>query len=217
MRAPVISNAAGFTYIGILFAVALAGIAMTLTAQVWRTNSQRAKEEQLLFAGGQIAQAIGRYYLQGPNGVRQFPRSLDDLLQDKRHPELRRYLRRVYVDPMTGKPDWGFVRVADGGITGVYSLSGDKPVRAAASFNGMILAGGKYSDWRFSYDSGSGAGIAPPGLAETQSASTSSVGTTQAQTPGAASGGGAVTPASGGSGRCNMVILPGNMLYCQEQ
>jgi type II secretory pathway pseudopilin PulG len=160
MRTRIAGRCGGFTYIGVLFAIALAGIALALAAQVWRTNSQRAKEAQLLFIGGQYMQAIERYHRQSSGGVRQYPKNLDDLLLDRRYPDVRRYIRQLYPDPMTGKADWILVRATDGGITGVYSRSTEKPLLMAAMVNGVVIGGGdKYSDWHFVYDASAGSAV----------------------------------------------------------
>ena len=141
----------GFTYLTVLFIVALMGIGLALTGDVWHTSMSREKEKQLLFAGNQYRLAIQRYYLSGP---RQFPRSLEDLLKDPRKLEIERYLRKIYADPITGKSEWGVVKAPDGGIMGVYSSSEDKPIKTA----GFSLAdrefegAAKYSDWRFVYN-----------------------------------------------------------------
>jgi len=98
----------GFTYIGLLIAVVLLGIGLALVGEVWNTAVKRDRERELLFVGDQFRQAIGRYYESSP-GVKQYPRKLEDLLEDKRFPVMKRYLRRIYLDPMTGKADWGLV------------------------------------------------------------------------------------------------------------
>ncbi|RTL51413.1 MAG: type II secretion system protein, partial [Rhodocyclaceae bacterium] len=52
----------GFTYVMLLFAVALSGVLLAAAGQLWHTNVQREKEADLLFAGRQIRQAIESYY-----------------------------------------------------------------------------------------------------------------------------------------------------------
>jgi type II secretory pathway pseudopilin PulG len=139
----------GFTYLTVLFIVALLGGGLALAGEMWHTAAQREKEAELLFIGHQYRSAIERYYLSGPQ--RQYPRALEDLLKDARLPETRRYLRRVYADPMTGKAEWGLVKAPDGGILGVHSLSEEAPFKRAhflrrdATFAGAL----KYSDWKF--------------------------------------------------------------------
>jgi type II secretory pathway pseudopilin PulG len=145
-------RARGFTYLGLLFAIVFMGLALALIAQVARTVNQREKERQLLFVGKEISRAIGRYYDQSPGSVKQFPRTLPDLLLDKRYPDVRRYLRKVYADPMSGKADWGVVSSGDGGIAGVYSQSLDAPFKVAgfpadADFSDRK----KYAEWVFEY------------------------------------------------------------------
>ena len=146
----------GFTYLGLLFAVALAGVALALAGIVWQTASKRAKEEQLLFAGGAIRDAIIRYYRRTPGGDREFPRTLQDLVEDPRYVTRERHLRKIYEDPITGKRDWGLIKGAEGRIVGVYSQSREAPVKrekfphAFASFEHAH----RYSDWRFTAEPG---------------------------------------------------------------
>ena len=39
----------GFTYIGLLIFIALLGIGLAMTGQIWHTSVQREKEAELLF------------------------------------------------------------------------------------------------------------------------------------------------------------------------
>ena len=88
--------------------------------------------------------------------------ALEDLLADKRYPSVRRYLRRVYPDPMTGSAEWGLVRGPNGGITGVQSRSTAQPLKKAnfpkeyEAFAGAAT----YRDWVFAFAPPAGA---PPG------------------------------------------------------
>jgi len=144
---------AGFTYIGLLLAVAVLGVGLAATGQVWRTAAAREKERELLFVGNQFRTAIMNYYAGTPAGQIRFPRSLEDLIEDHRMPVMRRHLRRVYPDPITGGDKWGIVPASDGGIAGVFSLSGQAPLKTAgfsgadAKFEGAE----RYSDWKFVY------------------------------------------------------------------
>jgi type II secretory pathway pseudopilin PulG len=110
---------AGFTYLGVLLAVALIGLGLVTASEVWVTVAHRQKLEQLDFAGQQIAQAIGSYYESTPGAAKQFPRSLDDLVKDLRYPNVRRHLRQVYANPFSGKPDWQLLSAPGGGVVGV--------------------------------------------------------------------------------------------------
>jgi len=139
----------GFTYLAVLFVVAILGGGLALAGEMWETSAQREREAELLFAGNQYRSAIERYYLSGPQ--RQYPRALEDLLKDARVPGTRRYLRRFYADPMSGKAEWGLVKAPDGGIMGVYSLSEAATFkRAGFRRRDAAFAGAQtYSDWKF--------------------------------------------------------------------
>ena len=146
----------GFTYIGLLFAIAIVGITLATVGVVWSTQARREREAQLLFVGNQYRQAIGRYLQAG--GV--YPQSLDELVEDKRVPMPRRFLRRLYPDPMTGAADWELVQGADGGIMGVASSSQQQPIKVAG-FRHVDAAFEKadcYCSWKFIYVSRGAAG-----------------------------------------------------------
>ena len=141
-------RAGGFTYLTILIVVALMGVGLALSGEVWHTAALREREAALLHVGEQYRQAIGRYYLAGP---RQYPRALADLLKDSRKPGVERYLRRLYPDPITNSDDWGLVKAPDGGIMGVHSRAEGRPIKEAnfppalAGFEGAK----RYADWKF--------------------------------------------------------------------
>lgn len=145
----------GFTYLTALFLVALMGLALAATGEVWQISAQREKEIELLFVGKQYRKAI-ELYVKSSLGVARYPRQLEDLLKDPRKPETQRYLRRLYADPVTGKNEWGLVRAADGGIAGVFSLSEDTPLKVSGFRpEDAVLAGRtKYMDWKFEYIAG---------------------------------------------------------------
>jgi len=140
----------GFTYLTILFVIAIMGVGLALAGEVWHTAAMREREAALLWTGEQYRRAIERYYLGGP---RQYPRELADLLRDARKAGVQRYLRRLYPDPITNSDDWGIVKAPDGGVMGVYSRSESEPIKEAgfrpaqAAFEGAK----KYSDWKFTF------------------------------------------------------------------
>ncbi|HZS65519.1 MAG TPA: type II secretion system protein [Burkholderiales bacterium] len=184
----------GFTYMTVLFIVAVITAGLALVGEMWETAAKREKETQLLFVGNEYRKAITRYYLAGKN---QYPRALEDLLKDPRQPGVVRYLRRLYPDPLTGAAEWGIVKAPDGGIAGVYSLSEDKPLKTAnfkvrdAGFEGAQA----YSAWKFIYSPvGPGQAAASAAKPGATPAGTAQPGTTQ---PGAAAPANADTPASG--------------------
>jgi type II secretory pathway pseudopilin PulG len=156
----------GFTYLGLLFAIVLMGLMLTIAARVWTTTEQRERETQLLFIGHQFRMAISAYYANG----HQYPRALSELLADNRFPVPKRYLRRLYPDPMTGRADWTIVFAADGvGIQGVASSSQLRPIKRAGFqlIDVMFKEQDCYCNWRFTYapERYSYKGAPPPGNA----------------------------------------------------
>jgi type II secretory pathway pseudopilin PulG len=115
------------------------------------TQSRRDKEAELLFVGDQYRRAIASYYnTLPPGGVRTLPQSLDALLVDQRFPQPIHHLRRLYPDPMTGKPDWQLVR-STAGIAGVHSRSDHLPLKRVGfpALYPHFADREHYSDWTF--------------------------------------------------------------------
>jgi len=133
----------------ILIAVLGAGLAATGT--VWQQVQQRAREKELLFVGQQYRRAIQQYYESGGGG--RYPPTLEALLVDERSPNIRRYLRRPFPDPLTGAPDWGLVQAPQGGIMGIYSLAPGKPIKKT-NFPALLNWESDlptYAEWKFVY------------------------------------------------------------------
>lgn len=155
----------GFTYVGVLILVALLGFALAGAGQAWRHQAQREREAELLFAGAQIRSAIVSYLANSP-GSAEYPPTLEALLEDRRLPAVRRHLRRIYVDPMTGRPDW--VPILSGGrITGVHSRSAGVPFRRTGfdPDSSDFADAATYRDWRFVAQGGAAAGQPAAGAA----------------------------------------------------
>lgn len=143
----------GFTYLGVLFIVALLGASLALAGTTWKTLQQCENEQELLFIGDQFKKAITLYYERTPSAVKTYPKSLEQLLKDNRYISPQRYLRKIYHDPITLSAEWGLVRSPDGGIMGVYSLSNKHP-RKQDNFKHQyadFTNAQHYSDWKFVY------------------------------------------------------------------
>lgn len=162
----------GFTYLGVLFAVALLGTQLALAGLVWSFAQERQKERELLFVGDQFRTAIARYYL-NPNGPqKEYPKRLEDLVRDPRYTGTIRHLRKIYADPITGKIEWGLIKSPDGSILGVYSLSNKTPIKTGNFLPSDHLFENKprYSDWKFIYAFGAPIGRGNPPLPGSTSA-----------------------------------------------
>ena len=163
-RCPPVRSQEGFSYIGILLVIALVGVQLGLAGVVWSFAQARQKERELLFVGGQFRTAISQYYLNPKGPQKEYPRRLDDLLKDPRYPGTVRHLRKIYADPITGKKQWGLVKLPNGGIVGVYSLSEKEPIKTGNFRPADISFTRKqrYSEWKFVHAFGT-TNVAAPG------------------------------------------------------
>jgi type II secretory pathway pseudopilin PulG len=141
---------AGFTYIGLLVAIVIVGLMLTLVSRIWSVSEQRERETQLLFAGDAIRLAIASYYASG----HRYPLSLQDLILDDRSPVPIRHLRRLYSDPMTGTADWTLLHSPDGvGVMGVASSSKLAPTKrkSFSPVDATFADSDCYCAWQFVY------------------------------------------------------------------
>lgn len=93
----------------LVFAMA-AIVAVTLYMQIPRAafEAQRDKEELLQDRGHEYVRAITLFV----HKFNRFPATMDELENTNR----MRFLRRRYVDPMTGKADWRILHAGPGGV-----------------------------------------------------------------------------------------------------
>jgi len=135
-------SARGVIYPVLLISILIIGIATAGVAQLWSTQVKREKETELLFRLGEYRRAIARYRADH----NRLPKELKDLLDDRTQLVTRRYLRRIYTDPMTGKADWNLDLLMDRDGT----VAGIRDVRSRAEGKSFkVLAGKKesYKDW----------------------------------------------------------------------
>ena len=147
-------RARGFTYVGLLLLVAMSSAALAAAGSLWSIDARREKEADLLFIGEQFTDAIAAFRERTPAGqMQRFPRSLDELVEDKRWPTTRRHLRQIYVDPMTASREWGLVKDPAGGILGVHSLSNATPLKRGGfpPEREDFAVAANYQEWRFVY------------------------------------------------------------------
>ncbi len=156
-------NERGVTYLMLMFAIVLIGIATTAAAKQWKTTVQREREIDLLAKGIEIQNALALYSAAKKAGRvmpgEVYPQTLTDLTRLPKP-----FLRKVYSDPM-GPGEWEYLRAPTGGIMGVRSTSRAKPFRqrdfplAVRHFEGRTT----YRDWVFQHPSPSSAPIVPQG------------------------------------------------------
>ncbi len=146
----------GFSYLVVLLIAVVLGITSMATFEHFDTLAKREREQQWLFAGQQYQHAINSYYQQSPDGIKQLPAALSDLLKDPRFASTKRHLRKIYPDPITGQP-WRLILNEDNRIMGVVSSS-DATVLQRAKIEAQIAnltqneADATYADFQFVLD-----------------------------------------------------------------
>ena len=156
-------NERGVTYLMLMFAIVLIGIATTTAATQWKTTVQRELEIDLLAKGIEIQNALALYSATKKAGRvmpgEVYPQTLADLTRLPKP-----FLRKVYLDPIE-HGEWEYLRAPTGGIMGVRSKSRAKPFRqrnfplAVRHFEGRTT----YRDWIFQHPNPSSAPIVPQG------------------------------------------------------
>jgi type II secretory pathway pseudopilin PulG len=136
----------GWGYLGLLMLLALLGAALAQAGVVWQTLAQREREAELRFRGEQIREAIGRYH--AATARREWPPTLQALIEDRRGADVRHHLRRLWADPFTGAPDWELLPPQGAtGVAGVRSRAAvprlTDPTTAPTGSRPLV------SDWLF--------------------------------------------------------------------
>ena len=141
----------GVVLLTVLVFILLSALAASALVVRYDTDRRREKEAELLFAGAQYRKAIASYYGTIPPGrARSLPPTLEALVTDNRFPTPMHHLRRMYVDPMTGKADWDLIP-GPGGFVGVRSRSDLAPVKQSGFGKPFESFENKahYSEWTF--------------------------------------------------------------------
>lgn len=164
-------NARGFTLIYIIFTVAIVSAAVSAVLEVDHLMTRRDKEKELLAIGQEFRVALRRYHENSGQAGPQppYPRTLNELLEDNRSGGPKRHLRKIFVDPMTGRQAWGTLRVGEM-IVGICSTSSEQPIKVDgfSDFEIFFRNSKRYSDWVFTNenmvpDGAGGFRLAQPG------------------------------------------------------
>ena len=129
-------------------------IASTATLTLGVLVQRRAAEQALLDVGQEFQQALASYIGATPAGRMPYPNTLEDLLTDPRTPTLRRHLRKIYADPITGKAEWTLIAAPGGqGFMSVHSRSTARPIKRANFASGLVGFDDKktFAEWEFVY------------------------------------------------------------------
>jgi type II secretory pathway pseudopilin PulG len=94
----------GYTIVVLLVGIGISMVLMAAGAPAWKYLMKDSDEQELLFRGQQIADAIQRYQQKNGNA---HPPSLEVLVKGK-------FLRKEFKDPMVRDGKWRFVRPGEG-------------------------------------------------------------------------------------------------------
>jgi general secretion pathway protein G len=144
---------AGLTLIELIVTVAILAILASAAVPLARFRVKREKERELRYDLWQMRDAIDHYKDAADRHAFQikldsqgYPPDLDTLVKgvDAQGKKLK-FLRRIPVDPMTGKAEWTMRSMQDDANSD--SWGGQNLFDVASKSQGTALDGTKYSDW----------------------------------------------------------------------
>ena len=143
----------GLTLVELIVTVAILSILASAAVPMMRFQAQRYKERILRYDLWQMRDAIDHYKDAADRNLFQikldsqgYPPDLQTLVDgvDIQGKKVR-FLRRIPVDPMTGKSDWGMRSMQDDPDSD--SFGGQNLFDVYSKSDGTALDGTKYSDW----------------------------------------------------------------------
>jgi len=143
----------GFTLVELIVATAILVILTGLAVPLARVTIKREKEHQLRRDLWEMRDAIDRYKdaadrgaFQTKVGSENYPPDLDTLVKgvDVGGKKVR-FLRRIPIDPMTGKDEWGLRSMQDDPDSDSWGEQNVFDVYTKSQ--GEALDGTKYKDW----------------------------------------------------------------------
>ena len=156
MRRPLARRDTGFTLLELIIACALLMILASAALPLFRFTVVRTREHELRHNLREIRSAIDKYkdladqsMIRVEVGSEGYPPDLETLVDGVAYgnsgTEKLRLLRRIPVDPMTGRAEWGMRSVQDDADS--TSWSGNNVFDVYSKSTGTALDGTKYSEW----------------------------------------------------------------------
>jgi general secretion pathway protein G len=143
----------GLTLVELVVTVAILAILAAAAVPVARFQVKRQKERELRYDLWQMRDAIDRYKdaadqhaIQTKVDSQNYPPDLETLVNgvDVKDKKVK-FLRRIPVDPMTGKAEWGLRSMQDDPNS--TSFGGQSVFDVYSKSQGIALDGTKYVDW----------------------------------------------------------------------
>jgi general secretion pathway protein G len=150
------SHEAGMTLLELIIACSILLVLSSMALPVFKYTVIRQKEAELRYDLRTMNDAIDRYKdladqhkFRTEVGSENYPPDLETLVKgvqlgagdDKK----LRFLRKIPIDPMTGKADWGLRAIGDDPDS--TSWGGKNVFEVYSKSSGTALDGTKYSDW----------------------------------------------------------------------
>src|SRR5215831_4787235 len=146
----------GMTLLELLIATSILLVLSTAALPVFKFTVIRSKEYKLRRDLREIRNAIDRYkdvadrnLVQVQVGSEGYPPDLESLVKGVQYgssgTQKIRFLRRIPVDPMTGRAEWNLVSVQDDPDS--TSWGGNNVFDVHSKSQGTALDGTKYSEW----------------------------------------------------------------------
>jgi general secretion pathway protein G len=152
-RSAAAGSQAGLTLVELIVTVAILAILASAVVPLARFRAQREKERELRYDLWQMRDAIDHYKDAAERHAfiikadsQGYPPDLDTLVKgvDAQGKKLK-FLRRIPVDPMTGKAEWTLRSMQD--EPNSDSWGGQNLFDVASKSQATALDGTKYSDW----------------------------------------------------------------------
>ncbi len=143
----------GLTLVELIVAITIMSILAVASVPLVRVTVKREKERELRRDLWEMRDAIDRYKdvtdrggVQTKLGSEGYPPDLDTLVKgvDVSGKKVR-FLRRIPVDPMTGKAEWGMRSMQDDPKSD--SFGGQNLFDVYSKSEGTAIDGTKYKDW----------------------------------------------------------------------
>lgn len=153
-RSAGVRSQGGFYLMAVVMLSFAVAVMVAALSRLWEAERVRDRERELIWVGREFTRALTGYRVFTPPGQLPSPRSIDDLLVDRRMDPPIRHLRRAYLDPVTGKAQWGIEQDATGRIAGIHSLSVQRPRKADGYWpdDAVLRAAPRYADRVFRAD-----------------------------------------------------------------
>ena len=150
------SSQRGFTMALALAVAVVMGVMLMKVAPRVSAEVQRENEQELIFRGEAIANALRIYFAR----MRRYPKDLNEVMEVR-----PRILRQKYLDPMTPDGEWVFITQVQPGATGDTHGLPIVGVHSRSEMDSILIYQGKtlVRDWRFTADQNIlGVGGEPP-------------------------------------------------------